>query len=318
MSNTFGAAFPVPAQHHAASTPISHEQARSRFPSGLYQPPGSFRFSADALLLACFPELAPGMRALDLGTGCGVAAFSLFFRMPDLYVTGVEMQPELILAAARNACSLGFGDRFIAILRDLAVPGVFSMRTDESLPGDVLRIPMPSASHYDGAPAPAFPENGNRHVTAALAPQSFDLVLANPPYRQRHTGRLPRNPSRLVALFELPETLLVFCRAAATALKEGGLFVLAYPAERLEHAIATLKTFGLTPARILFLCSRAGSPPWLTLIEAVKSGHDGRVLTVLTKSLALHQGSSANTRFTDTALAFCPFLARHAKSTPSL
>ena len=80
------------------------------FPAGLEQPEGSFRFSADALLLASFAgELLrreEGMAA-DLGTGCGVAALAFLRERPLWRAVGVELLSPLAEAARRNACRLG-------------------------------------------------------------------------------------------------------------------------------------------------------------------------------------------------------------------
>ena len=54
-------------------------EARALFPSGLFQPEASFRFSADALHLADFAlsALKGGETVADLGAGCGVIGLAL-------------------------------------------------------------------------------------------------------------------------------------------------------------------------------------------------------------------------------------------------
>lgn len=244
--------------------------ARSRFPRGLTQPEGSFRFSSDALLLACFPALNGVRLAVDLGAGCGVIGLALLCLSPGMTVTGIDCQPEVIKAASRNARLLGFGERYTALHANLAS----------------LRL-------CDG------PEGGG--------PGAYDLAIANPPYRQRHRGRLPGSAARLTALFETGSTQEDFCRSAAQALKPGGRFALAYPAAREEELRATLARNGLRLARILPLVPKQSRAPELLLLESVKAPPDGGPECVREEPLTLHAADGAPTA---EALAFCPFLAR--------
>ena len=98
---------------------LSAAEARAFFPRGLLQPQGSFRFSLDALLLASFLKPGQGGRLLDLGTGCGVVALAMLCRYPEVEAVGVDVQPELAMAARVNAERLGLGRRFTVLCRDL-------------------------------------------------------------------------------------------------------------------------------------------------------------------------------------------------------
>ncbi|MEG2005461.1 MAG: hypothetical protein RR014_05430, partial [Bilophila sp.] len=103
---------------------------RARFPRGLEQPEGSFRFSMDALLLAAFAAQEQGAFAAeeqgafatqekedarpqttfaDLGTGCGVVGLALLLRQKG-HGIGLDLDADLVLAAQRNAAHLGFSD----------------------------------------------------------------------------------------------------------------------------------------------------------------------------------------------------------------
>ena len=261
---------------------MSAEAARAFFPRGLLQPPGSFRFSLDALLLASF--LAPAgkdetERLLDLGSGCGVVALGMLCRHPGLEAVGLDIRPELVEAARVNATRLGVADRFTSLCRDIAEPDSLSERAG-----------------------------------------SFSLVLANPPYRQRHRGRLPASPSRLVALFETEETLPAFCRTAARAMTSDGRFGVVFPAARREDLLSALAGAGLMAVRLLPVCARSADPPMLLLVEAVKvpSLYDYRIaegkaetsiLTVIYRTqLVLYESQSAVAKLTEQVIDFCPFL----------
>lgn len=96
--------------------------ARQRFPRGLKQPEGGYRFSGDSLLLACFARYYAAGPGLDLGTGCGVVGLAYLLRHPlsKVRFTGVDREPEMIRAARENAKNLGYEERFDVKLSDVA------------------------------------------------------------------------------------------------------------------------------------------------------------------------------------------------------
>lgn len=73
----------------------------------LVQRRDGYRFNLDAVLLATFVLAGHGgprpLRALDLGTGCGVVALLLKRRRPAWEVTGLELSVSLSALAGRNA-----------------------------------------------------------------------------------------------------------------------------------------------------------------------------------------------------------------------
>ncbi len=78
--------------------------ARTLFPSGLFQPEGSFRFSADALHLARFALTALNGKesVADLGAGCGIVGLALLLRRETLRVVAVDTSCRL--AAGAEQC----------------------------------------------------------------------------------------------------------------------------------------------------------------------------------------------------------------------
>ena len=95
-------------------------ERREFFPRGLVQPEGGYRFSIDSVLLACFARPGRRQKGVDLGCGCGAVALGLLLRQPDLSLTGVEINPQSVLAANENAVNLHFPDRFAALEGDVA------------------------------------------------------------------------------------------------------------------------------------------------------------------------------------------------------
>lgn len=213
--------------------------AREYFPRGLFQPPGSFRFSADALLLAafvlrrCLAE-SQGASFLDLGCGCGVVGLACLLAKSDAVCLGVDISPELVAAARANAASLGLEDRFSARKVNLV----------------------------------------SMEELATIPEAAFSVVAANMPYRAAGSGRLPASAIRRGALFAGRETMAAFLRGACRALAPGGELALVYPRDTLKDLATALEGQGLFPRLVLPVSTGCG-PPTLCLVRAEKGGPGG-------------------------------------------
>ncbi|WP_156925310.1 tRNA1(Val) (adenine(37)-N6)-methyltransferase [Nitratidesulfovibrio termitidis] len=327
------------------TTPDVVLQARALFPRGLAQPVGGFRFSVDALLLAafageCLPEgnalavraenlrdersttphaqpmsgqgaaqgASPGIAGMagmttfaDLGAGCGVVGLALLLAHPHLTGTGIDIDGELADAARQNAARLGLADRFRVLRADLTATGSDGCKDERNISG------MPEAREFTKAanlpdPALAF--------DALPRAASMDLVVANPPYRRHGSGRPSPSSQRTRALFETPETLPAFTRAAARLLRARGRSCWVYGPDRLPDLLLALRATGQEPARLRCVHARAHGPATLVLVEARRAGKPGLVVE---PPLILHAGEGAATALTDEALTFCPLLACNAR-----
>lgn len=304
--------------------------ARAHFPRGLHQPAGSFRFSADALLLASFAGGASARSFADLGTGCGVVGLALLLRYPRLSGMGIEQDATLVDAARTNAQRLGLSARFTTHHADLTrlcatAPGDAPTHTDHrcDTKGDsfapshqVALAPEKDTSQSEGVctgddtPAILFADDAAAHLQGAGLTAHLrgtcDLVVANPPYRIPGTGRPAATPARDAALFETKGTLAAFIGAAALLLRTRGRFACVYGAARLTALLTALSDAGLEAKRLRCVHSRVSGPAVLVLVEAMRGAKPGLVVE---PPLILYEGEGAATTLTAGALRFCPWLA---------
>lgn len=192
-----------------------------------------YRFSVDAVLAAHFCIVQAGARILDLGCGCGVISLILAFRHQD---------------------------------KDIRVTGL-------ELQPDLAMLTQDNilANHLDSVVSVV--EGDLRRIGDYLDPESFDLVVANPPYRHPETGRVSPTGQRARARHEIDANLENITEAAAFAVKNRGRAVFVYPANRTAALIAALKQRRLEPKRLQPVYSYPESEnASLTLVEAIKNG----------------------------------------------
>jgi len=130
-----------------------------------------------------------------------------------------------------------------------------------------------------------------------LEAAAFDVVTANPPYREPGTGRVAADNERSMARHELAGGLDAFTRAAGSMLKSGGSFYVVYLAERLAELLTGMATFDLEPKRLRFVHPREGQPARLVLVQGRKDGRPG---VQVESPLVVYQGEGRN--YTDEVL----------------
>ena len=209
----------------------------------------------------------------------GAASFGLLLLRPDLdlRLTGIDSGPEMVGAAAENACALGFSERFQAGLADVQ---------------DYCR-------------------SGRR----AGAGPGFDLALANPPFRPCGTGRTCAGSARNRARFEGPGGFQAFAACAARNLRPHGKLFLVHLAERLPELLRVLEDAGLAPRRALPVQGTLGQAPRLVLLECLNQTrrggqHRGRAGFALLAPLQLYAQDGS---LMPEAAGFCPPLATNPR-----
>ena len=111
-----------------------------------------------------------------------------------------------------------------------------------------------------------------KYMERELKRTPFHVVVANPPYTKRHTGRKSNQASRVMARYESQIELSTLVSIASSLLFKKGRFYTIYPSKRLGELIYTAKTYRLEPKRMRFIHPSKEKPANLFLAEFIKEG----------------------------------------------
>lgn len=123
-----------------------------------------------------------------------------------------------------------------------------------------------------------------KDATQAIAPDSVDLVVCNPPYfKEAPTSQKNPNPHLAIARHELHTTLQEVIQVSAKLLKMNGRLALVHRPDRFLEIIAAMDQAGIAPKRARFVYPKEGKEANMLLIEGIRHGKkDGfRVLPPL-------------------------------------
>ena len=109
------------------------------------------------------------------------------------------------------------------------------------------------------------------NIKEYVKPESMDLVVANPPYR--NTGN--QRQIGTIACHEVTATLEDFFKAAAYAVRYRGRFALVQLPERFAESMQLAFKYGLQPKKLQWVHSAIDKPAWIFLMEMVKGGSYG-------------------------------------------
>lgn len=110
-----------------------------------------------------------------------------------------------------------------------------------------------------------------RELKKIYPSESFDLIAANPPYR--NSGKVRQVGT--AACHEVTATLEDFFRMAAYLVKYRGRFAIVQLPERFTECMELALKYGLQPKKLQWVHSFADKPAWIFLMEMVKGGSYG-------------------------------------------
>ena len=175
----------------------------------------------------------------------------------------VQFTPEML-----NAADLGSGSGILAFLLKyrntvLQITGFELQKEFYDLSNRNLEL----NKQFDGL---FFESMDIRDIPARILPESFDLVVSNPPYFQLGNGRLPANPARAQARHELNGTVLNFVEAASYMLSYGGRFCVIIPTSRYDEICSYMSACRFGIKRKEFIIPKEGEEPHLVMLEGEK------------------------------------------------
>jgi len=208
----------------------------------LYQNKRGYRFSVDALLLYAFVNVRKSEKIADLGAGSGIVGILLAKQYPEAWITLIELQESLVKLAKRNVALNNLEER-VKVIK-----------------ADVKKIShQPSAISY-------------QHYANILKPNSFDLVVSNPPFRRQKTGLISPTGEKAIARHEIELKLTDLIHASCSLLRSKGRLCLIYHPSRLVELIDTLRKNRMEPKRLRLVHSTLHTEAKMALVEAVKEG----------------------------------------------
>ena len=118
-----------------------------------------------------------------------------------------------------------------------------------------------------------------RELRDDFPPESFDVVLSNPPYRKYRTGRVNPAMEKAIARHEIKGALEDLLSIASYLLPPKGRCYLIFPALRTIDLLVLLRNQRLEPKRLQFVHPRLAGDAKFILSESIKdSGVELQVL----------------------------------------
>jgi tRNA1(Val) A37 N6-methylase TrmN6 len=215
----------------------------------ILQPKDGYRAGVDAVLLAAAApaKAGRGERVLDVGAGVGVVGLAVARRVADAQVVLVERDPGLAELARANIERNGLSERVRVIEADVEQP-------------------------LSGRPA-----------IGALA-ESFDHVLANPPFHTQGRGTAAADTAKAAANAMAEGSLVSWSRFLGAMARPSGTATVIHKAEALAALLAACEgRFGAL--KVLPIHPRRDAPAIRVIVHGIKGS---RAPLSLLPQLTLH------------------------------
>lgn len=193
-----------------------------------------YRFSVDSILLAHFIKPKVNDSILDLGTGCGIILLLLQYRWRGVIKKTTGIELQSSLAALAN--------------KNI------------------------SKNHF--GPTANIIEGDIKKILSLVRPESYQIVISNPPFYLPETGRMNVNKEATQARHQILGGLNDFLEAAAAAVINRGSVYFIYPAERIGEFISLARKRRLEVKKLQFVYSYPDTTKSakLVLIQCIKNG----------------------------------------------
>ncbi len=99
-----------------------------------------------------------------------------------------------------------------------------------------------------------------------------DIIISNPPYKKRGSGRINHDMQKAIARHEIKLSLDELVRSVKKHLSPGGDFYMIYPAERLCDLICVLCQYRIMPDQIRFIHTKKNAEAKRVIIKCINNG----------------------------------------------
>ena len=110
-----------------------------------------------------------------------------------------------------------------------------------------------------------------KYLKEKSQPNSFDVVITNPPYKKSGTGEKNEAQTKLISRHEITANLENFISISSYLLKDNGSFYMVHRPERIVDISIELRKYHLEPKEIKMVYPYMNKAPNLILIKAVKN-----------------------------------------------
>ncbi len=111
-----------------------------------------------------------------------------------------------------------------------------------------------------------------RELPNVFAQRSFKVVLSNPPYMKKGSGRISPKKERALARSEIAGGLEDLIKISKYLIGDNGKIFYVFPVSRLFEMLNRLREAGLKPLRLKFVRTSPLRPAKVFLIEAGRQG----------------------------------------------
>lgn len=227
----------------------------------MLQPKRGFRSGIDAVLLAASIPDSGAMRVLEAGCGAGVVSLAVAVRCGQAHVDAIEIEDVNVAIAKQNAERNGLSKRVSIFLGDLYDP--------------VSQLEL-----------------------LGLKRNSYDFVVANPPFYDEREMRLSNHPLRRRAKRAVAETLEEWVRFLTAMAAPKGVISLIHRADKLDEILDVLSgRFG--GVTVLPLFPKPNEPANRVIVQGVKGS---RAPLTLLQGVVLHDAAG---EYTEDVKAIC-------------
>ena len=186
------------------------------------------------MILSDFAKnIKKGSKVVDLGTGTGIIGLLLCKKTELKEIVGVEIQKEVAEMANRSIKLNKLEDKF------------------KILNTDINKI----------------------FEDKLLEKNKFDVVVMNPPYKEKGTGKINEVDSKIISRHEVKATLSDFIKVASNLLKDKGEIYIVHKPERMPDIIQKMRENKIEPKEIKTVYSNKKTEASLILIKGIKGAN---------------------------------------------